>query len=216
MKFKLNKKYSNFYNPTKWKIIIAILLPIIASLIYQWIYINCGISKGSNYFCGEWIVNLNIPFIWYIFIIFWITIVFFGPIARIFDSSILDTFFLILVLVLTILLSLSLIHAQTLTYDSAKDNLSSTYDDKNRLLTQSNSIYIYDGDMDNTLTNITNQDVTIKYEYDNKKRIIRETKIIDGVTFIKEFSYDSMDRIVSQNGLDYSLWNVSSFVEIAK
>jgi len=94
---KLNKKYSNFYNPTKWKIIIAILLPIIASLIYQWIYINCGISKGSNYFCGEWIVNLNIPFIWYIFIIFWITIVFFGPIARIFDSSILDTFFLILV-----------------------------------------------------------------------------------------------------------------------
>src|SRR3989339_170547 len=90
--------------------------------------------------------------------------------------------FTILVLVLTILLSLSLIHAQTLTYDSAKDNLSSTYDDKNRLLTQSNSIYIYDGDMDNTLTNITNQDVTIKYEYDNKKRIIRETKIIDGVT----------------------------------
>jgi len=65
------------------------------------------------------------------------------------------------------------------------------------MLTNGDINYIYDGDMNNTLSNVSNDDVVVKYEYDDRKRIVKEIKIIDGISFEKTISYDSMDRITS-------------------
>ena len=105
-----------------------------------------------------------------------------------------------LVIILLILLSLPLTSAYSLTYDTDKNNVSMSYDSKNRILTKDNITYSYDSGMNDTLTNVTNDNVIIKYEYDSRKRITKETKIIDGISFEREVNYDSMDRVTSEEG----------------
>ena len=105
----------------------------------------------------------------------------------------------ILLSVLFLMITISISSAQTLTYNLDKNNISATYDENGRLLTQTgrsiNIQYYYDAQMNDTLTNISNPDVTVKYQYDDKKRVTKETKEIDGITFEKEMTYDSMDRM---------------------
>lgn len=105
----------------------------------------------------------------------------------------------LVILSLMLLVSPS-VFAYSLTYDTNKNNISMSYDSKNRILTKGNISYSYDSDMNDTLTNVTNNDVMIRYEYDSRKRVTKETKIIDGISFEKEINYDSMDRVTSEGG----------------
>lgn len=115
-----------------------------------------------------------------------------------------NKYFLILSIFISFFFLVSpLVSAEILTWDNSKTNTTSTYDAKGRILANSDISYTYDIEKNNTLTNITNTDSTIKYEYDNKGRITKETKIIDGFTFTKEFSYDSMNRLILLDGISY-------------
>jgi YD repeat-containing protein len=70
-----------------------------------------------------------------------------------------------------------------------------------------NSTYSYDDQYQGTLTNITFGNSTYKYEYDDKLRLTKETKTIDGITFERRIYYDSMDRTVKENftpGTDFN------------
>ena len=108
------------------------------------------------------------------------------------------------IIVITFFL-LPIISAYALSYDSMKNSIDMNYDENNRVVNQTGSSdwikYVYDEDMNNTLTNVSNEDVLISYEYDNKKRVIKEIKTIDGISFEKEINYDAKDRIISINFL---------------
>jgi YD repeat-containing protein len=88
-----------------------------------------------------------------------------------------------------------------LTYDTTKNTIDLTYDENNRILNKSYStdsiFYIYDQNLNNTLTTVSNDNTTISYNYDNKKRVTKETKTIDGYSFTRESTYNSQDRILS-------------------
>lgn len=106
---------------------------------------------------------------------------------------------LTLITTLVLLLALApLISATTLTYDSDKNTITTNYDQNNRILNQTTTSltaqYVYDIEKNNTLTNVSNNNLVTQFEYDSKNRIIKETRIIDGITFGKTYSYDSMDR----------------------
>lgn len=127
---------------------------------------------------------------------------------------------LILVAVALSLLILPNISAsiQNLSYDSGKNTINTSYDSKNRILNQTGDSdwnkYFYDVGMNDTITNISNDDnVAIKYEYDNKKRVIKETKEIDGLIFERKSSFDSFDRPVnlygSMNTMNFTYGNNS-------
>lgn len=88
---------------------------------------------------------------------------------------------------------------QSLSYDSAKNTINMSYDKNNRMVNQTVSSdwvkYFYDKDRNDTLTNVSNdKGVVIKYKYDDKGRVIKETKVVDGISFEKNYAYDSMDR----------------------
>jgi len=89
---------------------------------------------------------------------------------------------------------------QDLTYDSDTSQVNITYDSLNRIISKNGSStivnYTYDDQYQGTLTNITFNSSVYKYEYDDKLRLVKETKIIDGVSFERKLYYDSMDRIV--------------------
>lgn len=102
------------------------------------------------------------------------------------------------------ILIINFVPAKNLTWDLSKHNITFVYDEKNRIISnQDINYYYYDENMNNTLTNISNTNSVVKYEYDNKGRVIKEIKLIDGLTFEKIYNYDSMDRIVSLNGINY-------------
>ena len=104
-------------------------------------------------------------------------------------------------LVITIL-TVSSVFAADLAYDSTKNKVEIAYDSLNRITNKTtasdNITYTYDYDLKGTLTNVTINNITIKYEYDERKRVTKETKIIDGISFEKSISYDSMDRIIEK------------------
>lgn len=89
----------------------------------------------------------------------------------------------------------------SLTYDTAENNITLGYDSLNRIASKNSSTinitYGYDRDFDSTLTNITAGNVTIEHEYDNKQRISKEIRTIDGIRFEKVYAYDSKDRIIN-------------------
>lgn len=105
---------------------------------------------------------------------------------------------------IAILLVLPLISAYELTYDTDKNTVTSNYDSLNRILNQTTdsltTSYNYDSERNGTLSNVTTEDMSVSYEYDSRNRITRETRIIDGITFEKTYSYDSMDRITDVSG----------------
>ncbi len=121
-----------------------------------------------------------------------------------------DTQFIIKTgLVTSILISLVFIpylaaaSTQDLTYDNPTNQVNITYDYLNRISTKNSTNadinYSYDDQYQGTLTNITFGNDTIKYQYDDKLRLTKEIRIIDGIQFEKIFAYDSMDRLVETN-----------------
>ncbi len=91
---------------------------------------------------------------------------------------------------------------QNLVYDTPTNIVNITYDGLNRILSKNTSSisinYTYNDQYYGTLTNTTFNNHTYKYEYDDRLRVTKETKIIDGVEFVKKNYYDSMDRLVRQ------------------
>lgn len=113
--------------------------------------------------------------------------------------------FLFTVLSFGILTQLGLASTQDLTYDSDTNQVNITYDSLNRILTENTSTvnisYRYDDQYQGTLTNVSFLNSTYRYEYDDKLRLTKETKTIDGVAFERKIYYDSMDRVVKQTFL---------------
>jgi len=107
------------------------------------------------------------------------------------------------ILLTVLLLNIStVISAYELTYNQDKNNVSIEYDNLNRISQKSTGSqefnYSYDGEYYGTLSNITSDNLTIKYEYDKRERIVKEIRIIDGIQFEKGNSYDSMNRLVEK------------------
>jgi YD repeat-containing protein len=61
-----------------------------------------------------------------------------------------------------------------------------------------NASYVYDGQYYGTLTNVTAGSDSYKYEYDDRLRVVREVRTIDGIDFEKRSYYDSMGRLVKE------------------
>ncbi|TAL46888.1 hypothetical protein EPN87_04140 [archaeon] len=118
---------------------------------------------------------------------------------------------------------LTLAATQDLTYDNPTNQVNMTYDSLNRILTKNsttiNITYAYDNQYQGTLSNITFDNSTYTYEYDNKLRVTRETRTIDGIQFDRRNYYDSMDRLVKQiptpgQTMDYYYNNQSKLSKI--
>ena len=107
------------------------------------------------------------------------------------------------IIFLLVAIAISAVHASSSlsTYDTTANNITLTYDHLNRVIskngTTQNITYGYDVQFQGTIHNLTFENTTIIYEYDNKQRIIKEKRIIDGITFEKQYLYDSEDRVVS-------------------
>ena len=103
------------------------------------------------------------------------------------------------------LFSFSVIAVTTneLTYDSTANNITLTYDTLNRVATKTSPTetvtYGYDQEFQGTVSNVTSNNIQIRYEYDDKLRLIKEIRIIDNIQFTKEYLYDSADRVISTN-----------------
>ena len=107
----------------------------------------------------------------------------------------------------------------TYTYDSAGNliqqnytkvnNITITYDELNRktkeITKTLNKTYIYDIKHNNTLSQIKIENLTINYTYDNRLRNIKEIRIIDNIPFTLEFTYDSLDRELSNSFLSNTI-----------
>jgi len=128
-----------------------------------------------------------------------------------------------IILVVVMMLALApLVLSANLSYDSDKNILNFEYDGLNRVINQSSTsneiVYFYDGNSNGTLTNVSNVDVLVEYEYDDRGRVVKETKTIDGISFEKSTTYDSMDRADSisgdQESLNLSYGNNSLLKEI--
>ncbi len=88
-------------------------------------------------------------------------------------------------------------------YDLERDNVSMGYDDGGRVLNRGDYVYVYDDGRVDSLTNVSDGEVVVSYEYDERGRIVREVRVIDGIGFEKVVEYDSMDRVVSEGELDF-------------
>lgn len=116
--------------------------------------------------------------------------------------------FLIFVL---LALFIPLVIAVDLSYNSNTATVNLTYDALNRVTTKNTSsgvfTYFYDVNYLGTLSNVTSDNLSVFYDYDDKFRVIKERRVIDGITFEKNYVYDSSDRLISQTGsgakLDY-------------
>jgi hypothetical protein len=104
-----------------------------------------------------------------------------------------------LMVIFLLIIFIAFISAKNLTYDTQKNILNLTYDKNNRVLTKIGTgisiNYTYDFIYNDTITNVTNGNVTINYQYDDKKRAVKESVRIDGIVFDKFTSYDSIDRV---------------------
>lgn len=140
-------------------------------------------------------------------------------------------FFSVILLVFVLISMIPHAEAYSLSYDTAKNNVSSVYDGNNRVVNQSgvsNWIrFVYDlGGTRGKITNASNSEgVSVNYTYDREQRVVREIKQIDGYSFEKNIYYDSMDRPLvfrgtfneinigyGHNGLINAISQVASFV----
>ena len=96
-------------------------------------------------------------------------------------------------------------------YNTDQNEATIAYDSLNRVTQKQTEDkqfnYSYDGENWGTLSNISSDNLTIRYDYDDRKRITKETLIIDGISFSREFGYDSSGKILTQeingNDIDY-------------
>src|SRR3989338_6762257 len=107
------------------------------------------------------------------------------------------------VIALMILLAVPLSFAvseQSLSYDEANNIVKISYDNLNRITGKNSSSdianYSYDRQFQGILSNISFENSTYIYSYDDKYRVIEEKKIIDGTEFTKRYVYDSADRMI--------------------
>mgnify|MGYP001613546524 CR=1 FL=1 len=93
------------------------------------------------------------------------------------------------------------------TTDERGITITSTYDDLHRVLTKivSNQTftYIYDQELNNTLSSVGTTDFARNYSYDPRLRLIREQKTVDNFTFVVKAEYDSANRITSTELEEY-------------
>ncbi len=111
--------------------------------------------------------------------------------------------FLFAMIVFALIPQLAIAATQDLTYDNPTNQVNITYDALNRIVTKNSTgisiNYTYDEQHQGTLTNVTFGNDTVKYEYNDKLRLITEIRIIDGIQFEKRYVYDSMDRVLEIN-----------------
>lgn len=111
---------------------------------------------------------------------------------------------IVVALFLSIFLLPHIVSAAILSYDSVKNSISFGYDSLNRITNQSTIssefVYMYDEEKNETLTNVTDGNVTISYTYDDRKRVISQIKEIDGYSFVRSTEYDSRDVVTSLDG----------------
>ncbi len=81
-------------------------------------------------------------------------------------------------------------------------NVSLEYDELDRLVKKTTSEgtieYKYDKMINGTISSIITSASIINYSYDNRLRKIKEILNIDGKALIKEYNYDTLDRIISE------------------
>ena len=86
--------------------------------------------------------------------------------------------------------------------DNRNEILEIRYDELNRKIkeisSQENITYVYDVDLNNTLSRIETEHFTANFTYDDRLRKVKEEKIIDGLSFITQWTYDSADRVISK------------------
>ena len=114
----------------------------------------------------------------------------------------------LLILLTAFIVTISLAHlvlaptTQDLYYENAIKEVNISYDSLNRISSKNTSTqnisYFYDEQYQGTLTNVSFSNSSYKYEYDDKLRLTKETKVIDGVTFQRNVYYDSSGRLVKQ------------------
>ncbi|MFC1800567.1 FG-GAP-like repeat-containing protein, partial [Nanoarchaeota archaeon] len=89
--------------------------------------------------------------------------------------------------------------------DSRGEVIFLTYDGLNRVLFKDSDevdiTFSYDKDYYGTLSSIVMDTVVFNYTYDERLRVAKETKFVEGVSFDTEFLYDSQDRMISKQGL---------------
>ena len=85
-----------------------------------------------------------------------------------------------------------------LTYSNESNQINLEYDSLNRV-TSKNGVfnYSYDGQLQGTLTNVTSGGTDTLYEYDDRGRVVKEIKIIDGIRFEREYVYNSADGMIA-------------------
>jgi hypothetical protein len=117
--------------------------------------------------------------------------------------------FIIFVLLLVLSASLVVGAESSFVYDSGAQNVSLVYDRLDRVVSKTSSMlnmsYVYDGQFFGTLSNVSSNGIVINYEYDDKFRVIKETKVVDGIGFEKSYVYDSGDRLISTEVLGYDV-----------
>ncbi len=130
-------------------------------------------------------------------------------------------FISVFLLVLPLTFSLSI--KNTLNYNLNASKVNLTYDTLNRILQKNASTeqfnYSYDT-KNGTLTNITHTKGIDKFSYDDKYRILTESRTINGIIFNKTYTYDASNRIISINltsgtMLNYSYTNQSTLDNIS-
>jgi len=86
--------------------------------------------------------------------------------------------------------------------DAGQNTISLYYDYLDRLKKKQGAEtidYIYDGGGKiGTLTNVAMWNYVVNYAYDNRLRLISESKTIDGARYITNYEYDAMDRITKK------------------
>ena len=84
---------------------------------------------------------------------------------------------------------------------SKNNTVNIAYDSSNRITNKTSTTgtitYSYDQQYQGTVSSVTAGAVNITYEYDDKLRVTKEIRTIDGMQFEKRYLYDSSDRVVS-------------------
>ena len=87
-------------------------------------------------------------------------------------------------------------------FDNRNISLSFVYDSLNRKLNESSGNnwvkYIYDSDLNNTMSDIVTNVTVTNYSYDNRLRKVREDKNISNKKYSNSWIYDSADRVTHQ------------------
>jgi YD repeat-containing protein len=97
--------------------------------------------------------------------------------------------------------------------DNKENSILMGYDKLNRIKNKTTSAstnysFFYDVQYQGTLSRINFSNITYEYTYDDRLRPIKEIRRIKGLTLEKEFTYDSMDRMLqillpNGNDIDY-------------